>query len=403
MKSFFRQTSSIMLSLAALCVLSTACSSEKDGQANYLAPIQELSFDDSMGKSENDFRFIFVNSDDSARYAKIKSLYEKNLPSKVSSGQNPRIPKIIHQIWLGPNLPPAYCAEFQSKIKSLHPDWEYHLWNEADLEELKLDNWDLAERSPNWAEKSDIIRCDLLDRFGGVYMDVDIDVLHCLSELHEKYHFYAGLEHPHKIATTNNRVWTGISIMASCPGHPIMKNWKRRIRNSWDEVDLRYSSPVERIINHTYFNFTHAVMQEIDQPGYVDIILPATYFYPISPTFAAKRRDNGLRAYREKFYDFLEKIHLKNPRPFSKAYPETIAVHYWGNSWLPTPASQIKELQRLTDTSRKEVYKLQQKLRLLERRFTACEVRLNTVQVNAEKREGPSAVPSEGPAAVASS
>jgi len=240
-----------------------------------------------MGKSESAFRFIFVNSDDSARYAKIKSLYEKNLPSKVASGQNPRIPKIIHQIWLGPNLPPSYCAEFQAKIKSFHPDWEYHLWNEADLEELKLDNWDLVERTPNWAEKSDIIRCDLLDRFGGVYMDVDIDVLHCLNELHEKYHFYAGLEHPHEISTTNNRVWTGISILASCPGHPIMKNWKRRIRNGWDEVDLRFSSPVERVINHTYFNFTHAVMQEIDQPGYIDIVLPATYFYPISGSMAA--------------------------------------------------------------------------------------------------------------------
>ena len=220
-------------------------------------------------------------------------------------------------------------------------------------------------------------------------MDVDIDVLRSLNELHEKYHFYAGLEHPHKIATTNNRVWTGISIMASCPGHPIMKNWKRRIRNSWDEVDLRFSSPAERVINHTYFNFTHAVMQEIDQPGYIDIILPATYFYPIAPNFAAKRRDNGLRAYREKLYDFLEKVHLKKPRPFSKSYPETIAVHYWGNTWLPTPDAQIRELQRITDASRKEMYRMQQKLRLLERRFIAYEVRLNTVQVNVDKAQEP--------------
>jgi len=341
-----------------------------------------------MGKSESEFRFIFVNSDDAARYAKTKALFEKNVPSKIAAGQNPRIPKIIHQIWLGPNLPPPYFAEFQAKIKALHPDWEYHLWNEAELEELKLENWDIVERSPNWAEKSDIIRCDLLDRFGGVYMDVDMDVRHSLNELHEKYHFYAGMEHPHKIATTNNRVWVGISIMASCPGHPIMKNWKRRIRNCWDEVDLRFSSPIERVINHTYFNFTHAFMQESDQPGYIDMIFPATYFYPISPSYAAKRR-SGIRALREKFYDFLEKINLKKPRAFSKIYPETIAVHYWGNSWLPGMDTQMKELQRLVDSARKEMYKMQQKLRMMERRMTASEVKLAEMTVaQNEKKKG---------------
>ena len=166
---------------------------------------------------------------------------------------------------------------------------------------------------------------------------------------------------------------------------------------------MRFSSPVERVINHTYFNFTHAVMQEIDQPGYIDIVLPATYFYPITPNYAAKRRDNGLRAYREKFYDFLERIHLKKPRAFSKTYPETLAVHYWGNTWLPTPDVQIKELQRITDASRKELYRMQQKVRLLERRITAYEVRATTVQVNADKPETSSEPLAAEPASLASS
>lgn len=385
------KASALLLSVCALCLFVTGCVNDKKEKIGCLAPVSELAFDESMGKSESDFRFIFVNSDDVSRYSKVKSLYEKNLPSKVAAGQNPKIPKIIHQIWVGPNLPPAYCTEFQAKIKALHPDWEYHLWSETELEELKLDNWDLAERSPNWAERSDIIRCDLLDRFGGVYMDCDIDVLHSLNELHEKYHFYAGMEHPHKIATTNNRVWVGISIMGACPGHPIIKNWKRRIRNGWDEVDLRYSSPVERVINHTYFNFTHAVMQEIDQPGYVDMIFPATYFYPISPAYASKRRTSGLRAWREKMYDFFESIHLKKPRAFSRVYPETLTVHYWGNTWLPGNDVQIQELQRITDSSRKEMYKMQQKVRLLERRLTASEIRMTELQLSSSNKTRDSA------------
>ena len=378
-KHIVNSLSFALLGACALCMLVLGCAKTKTEKLGCLAPIIEQPYDESMGKSESDFRFIFVNSDDVARYTKLKALYEKNLPSKVAAGQNPRIPKIIHQIWLGPNLPPAYCAEFQERIKALHPDWEYHLWNETELEELKLDSWDLVERTTNWAEKADIIRCDLLERFGGVYMDVDVDVLHSLGELHEKYHFYAGMEHPHKIATTNNRVWVGISIMASCPGHPIIKNWKRRIRNGWDEVDLRFSSPVERVINHTYFNFTHAVMQEVDQPGYIDMIFPATYFYPVAPNYASRRR-GGVRALKEKFYDFLEKIHLKSPRAFSRPYAETIAVHYWGNTWLPDGSAQVKELQRLTDASRKELYKMQQRIRMLEHRLAASETKISDMQ-----------------------
>lgn len=396
--------SAALLGVCALCIFVLGCSKPKPERLGCLAPITEIAYDDSMGKSESDFRFIFVNSDDTARYAKTKALYEKNLPSKIASGQNPRIPKIIHQIWLGPNLPPPYFADFQAKIKVLHPDWEYHLWNEAELEDLKLENWDIVERSPNWAEKSDVIRCDLLDRFGGVYMDVDMDVRHSLNELHEKYHFYAGMEHPHKIATTNNRVWVGISIMASCPGHPIMKNWKRRIRNGWDEVDLRFSSPIERVINHTYFNFTYAFMQEVDQPGYIDMVFPATYFYPISPSYAAKRRNSGVRALREKFYDFLEKINLKKPRPFSKEYPETLAVHYWGNSWLPGMDTQIKELQRLVDTARKEMYKMQQKLRMMERRMVTSEEKVsNFLATHNEQNTNESETAHEKLAPIASS
>ncbi len=366
----------LVLSTCVLTFMTVGCSDRRQESSSGFSPLSEVSFDESMGKSETQFKLIATNTDDMARYAKAKALYEKNLPSQVAASRNTRIPKIIHQIWLGPNLPPAYFVEFQDRIKALHPDWEYHLWNESDLEDLKLDNWDIVEKSTNWAEKSDIIRGDLLDRFGGVYMDVDMDLRHSLNELHEKYDFYAGMEHPHQIATTSNRVWVGISIMASRPAHPIIKNWKRRVRNCWDDVELRYSSPVEKVINHTYFNFTHAVMQEIDQPGNIDMLLPATYFYPISPTFAAKRR-SGFRAIREKMYDVLESLHLKRTRAFSKIYPETIGTHYWGNTWLPTMDQQVKELQRVLDGSRKEMFKLQNKVRMLERQVALSDKKVS--------------------------
>ena len=359
-----------ILFIPILClILALPGCQEKNEKRNCFSPIMEVPFDESMGKEEAEFRFIFANGDDAARYTKAKALYEKNLLSKVQRSSVPKIPKIIHQIWIGPNLPPSYFYVYQEKWKSLHPNWEYHLWNEEELEKLQLENWDLVEKSVNWAEKSDIIRGDLLNRFGGVYIDVDMEPFHCLDELHEKYDFYAGMEHPHKISTTNNRVWVGISIMAARPGHPIIQNWRLRVRNGWDDVDMKYSSLIERVINHTYFPFTHAVMQEADRNGNVDMLFPATYFYPISPAFASKRRST-FRSIREKVYDILENLQLKRPRAFSRIYPETLAVHYWGNTWSPEVAQQLKDIQRLIDGARKDQYMMQHRLRTLERQAT---------------------------------
>ena len=325
----------------------------------------EVPFDESMGKAEEEFRFIFANSEDTERYNKAKSLYEKNLPSKVERSSLPKIPKIIHQIWLGPNRPPSYFYVYQEKWQTLHPHWEYHLWSEEELEELHLVNWDLVEKSQNWAEKSDIIRGDLLERFGGVYIDVDMEPFRALDEFHEKYDFYAGMEHPHKISTTQNRVWVGISLIASRPHHPIIEKWRSLVRQGWDETEKKYSVQVDQVINHTYFPFTRAVMEEVGRPGTVDMLFPATYFYPLSPAYASKRR-SSLRSLREKVYDFLENVHLRRPRPFSRIYPETIAVHYWGNTWLPEMKVQIKEMQRLIDSSRKEIHSLRSKMKTLE-------------------------------------
>jgi hypothetical protein len=337
-----------------------------------IEPIVEVAFDDSMGKSEEDFKYIFTNEEDTARYNKAKALYEKNLPSKVKRASTAKIPKIIHQIWLGPKAPPSYFYDFQEKWKNLHPSWEYKLWNEEELEKLNLENWPLVMKSSNWAEKSDIIRADLLNRFGGMYVDDDLEPLHVLDELHEKYDFYVAMEPPHKIATTKNRVWSGISIMASKPGHPIMKNWQKRIKDCWDDVDTHFSSQIERVVNHTYFNFTRALMDEVDKNGNIDMIFPATYFYPLTAAYAAKRR-SSYNDFKEKMYDLLENLHLKKARAFSRVYPETLGIHYWGNTWLPNATEQSRDMQKLMDSARSDIYKMKGRIKALETKVSELE------------------------------
>jgi mannosyltransferase OCH1-like enzyme len=341
-----------------------SCSSKKDKQT-VKKEIIEVDFDTSMGRGTPGYQLIFSNQEDVRRFLILKDLYIKNAPSKVQSGSEPKIPKIIHQIWVGPKVPPSFFVTFQQKWKALHPDWEYHLWTDSDLEDLNLDLRDIIEQSPNFAEKSDIIRCELLNRFGGVYLDVDMDPFQPLEELHMKYDFYAGLENPHKIASTDNQVWLGISIMGAAAGHPVIKRWKELIRERWDPVNNNHSSPIERVINHTYFPFTYAFFEKYQEENRTNIVLPTTYFYPLAPAQASKRR-SSVRSLREKLYDLLEDLHLRKTRPFSRPATETIAVHYWGNSWLPSQSEQLKDLQSQLDMLRKDSYRMQMKLRKFE-------------------------------------
>jgi hypothetical protein len=367
MKKGIKRTISFLVIAVLALTCFCSCSHKKEKQT-IKKEIVEVDFDTSMGKGTPEFQAIFSNQEDVRRLAILKELYITNAPSKVKDGATAKIPKIIHQIWVGPKVPPSFFVTFQQKWKSLHPEWEYRLWTDSDLEDLKLDLMDLIEQSPNFAEKSDMIRCELLDRFGGVYLDVDMDPFQSLEELHMKYNFYAGLENPHKIASTDNQVWLGISIMGASPGHPVIKRWKELIRARWDVVNNVHSSPIERVINHTYFPFTFAFFEKYQEQNLTNIVLPTTYFYPLAPAQASKRR-SSVRSIREKLYDLLEDLHLRKTRPFSRPSQETIAVHYWGNSWLPSQSERLKDLQHQLDMLRKDSYRMQMKCKKLEEAY----------------------------------
>lgn len=127
------------------------------------------------------------------------------------------IPRIIHQIWMGPLEPPL---EAMKSWQELHPDWEYRLWNEDNIP--KLQNQEAFDLSDNYPQKSDILRYEILKRFGGVYIDSDeyclkpIDVL--MSEWDETgYKLILGkegsLDRPDLVANT---------VMVATPSHPFL-------------------------------------------------------------------------------------------------------------------------------------------------------------------------------------
>jgi hypothetical protein len=130
------------------------------------------------------------------------------------------IPRIIHWIWVGPDPMPQEFIEYGETWKRHHPDWEFRLWTE-DNPPADLRRPESYERLRMPAERSDILRLEVLWRFGGVYLDTDFECRGSIEPLLEGLDFFSAQLKPGRV---NN------AIIGSVAGHPILDRALDEIR-----------------------------------------------------------------------------------------------------------------------------------------------------------------------------
>lgn len=84
------------------------------------------------------------------------------------------IPKVIHQIWLGSPLPSRLAKLRETWMKN-HPDWQFRLWTDDDFAQGSFESLDLADSTTCFGQKSDLLRAEVIYRYGGVYVDLDYE------------------------------------------------------------------------------------------------------------------------------------------------------------------------------------------------------------------------------------
>ncbi len=95
------------------------------------------------------------------------------------------IPKIIHYCWFGNNEKPDLILRCIQSWHQYCPDYEIIEWNES--------NWDVnqyayaknAYEQKKWAFVSDVARLDVVYRFGGFYLDTDVELKESLDRWRE--------------------------------------------------------------------------------------------------------------------------------------------------------------------------------------------------------------------------
>lgn len=85
------------------------------------------------------------------------------------------IPKVIHQIWVGPKEPPCLWIDtFRSDYIEKYSDWQFELWSDEQVLKLPMFNGEIYHKEKMWQCKADVLRLEFLWHHGGVYVDADM-------------------------------------------------------------------------------------------------------------------------------------------------------------------------------------------------------------------------------------
>jgi mannosyltransferase OCH1-like enzyme len=88
-----------------------------------------------------------------------------------------RIPKVIHQIWIGPREPPTkWINKWKYDYTKMYPDFIHVMWNEEKINTELI--WTpklrkIYDEEKEMCGKADIARLLILYQYGGIYIDVD--------------------------------------------------------------------------------------------------------------------------------------------------------------------------------------------------------------------------------------
>jgi len=254
-------------------------------------------------------KYVDYKMDNHIDWSLLEGLYFNNYEN-YNKEKYDVIPKKIHQIWIGGKIPDKF-KRLSETWTQFNPDWEYKLWGDEDIEGLNMINKKLYDRAKNVGIKSDILRYEILYKFGGICPDTDFECLKSFNDL-----IYLNLFTGNGYSTFPH-VYCG--LIGTIPEHEIFKRVLTELKNKENskiDIDfnqiLHFSGPdfFSKIL-FGYLNETISNQKNI-------VVFPRLFFYPMSP---------GLRHELKNLND------IDKNKAHSFINEKSYAIHYWGCSW----------------------------------------------------------------------
>ena len=206
--------------------------------------------------------------------------------------------KIIHYCWFGRNPKSTLVMTCIKSWRMYFPDWEIKEWNEENFDVHCNLYVSQAYKAKKWAFVSDYCRFWVLEHYGGLYFDTDVEVIRSFEPLITNEAF-AGFE-------TDQYVNPGLVLFTASPNNPIISECREYYDQACflDEYGKRIRINVCRIFTAILLN--HGFVPNGQQQKCDSIIIyPVDYFCPYDDA-------TGL-------------LHLSE---------DTYAIHWYEKSWM---------------------------------------------------------------------
>ena len=198
------------------------------------------------------------------------------------------IPKTIHYCWFGRNEKSELIKKCINSWKKYCPDYEIIEWNEENFDVNAHPYTQKAYKEKKWAFVSDYARIKILYDHGGIYLDIDMELLKSIDNLLNNS-FFIGKEGSNVISA---------GIIGSVPYHVFLQEMLKE----YDSLKEFVTIPnVMGMVLNRYNNNNQKYLSDK-----AITIYPKEYFYPFG--------------FNEKY---TKKCITKN----------TYAIHWWNYSW----------------------------------------------------------------------
>jgi inositol phosphorylceramide mannosyltransferase catalytic subunit len=197
------------------------------------------------------------------------------------------IPRVFHQIWVGPARMPELYQGFRLTWQAHHPEWTFRLWSDGDVTPEAFSNYDLIQEAKSPAQRADIMRYEILARHGGVYLDCDFECIKAITPLLEGVEAFACNE------VADLSYYCTNAVLGCVPGHPVFQRATQLLRT----VVLN-TRDIHKRTGPYFFRrcFTEGELT----------IFPTSWFYP---------------------------YHFDDPPETFKLPESASALHHWAGSW----------------------------------------------------------------------
>ena len=219
------------------------------------------------------------------------------------------IPKVIHYCWFGRGELPELAKKCIASWQKYCPDYEIIQWNEDNFDVSSNEYAATAYKEKKWAFVCDYVRVCALEKYGGIYLDTDVEVLRPFGDEVLHANCVLGFEAGNYIAT---------SFMAASAHHPLMIQFRKEYDTACFQSN-ELGGSITNVVRLTELLEKKGAKRDGQRQRIGDIDLyPAEWFSPYDYRWFTMERTENSRC-----------------------------VHYFAVSWMPASARIKKAVKRV--------------------------------------------------------